>query len=94
MKRSLLNGSLLAFSSLIVFLAAEMLLRMSIFGFNGLSIERMNSTHPIGTSGLVQPSSHQEILWELKPNQDARRTGRRVPFGSLGSQSGGFGTGG
>jgi len=84
MKRSLLNGSLLASSSLIVFLVAEMLLRMLIFGSNSLSIERMNSTHPIGTSGLVQPSSHQEILWELKPNQDALFRFARIRTNSQG----------
>ncbi len=34
------------------------------------SIEKVNSVHPIGLSGLLQTSPHKDLIFELKPNQD------------------------
>jgi len=55
---------------LIVFLILEQGSRFYLFGFDSLSYSKMNSVHALGVSGLLKPSSHLEIIYELKPNLD------------------------
>ena len=67
-KRVLTNGLLLFFSTLLGLLLVEQVFRVYLFGSDSLSITKMNSVHEIGYSGLLKPSDHLEITYELKPN--------------------------
>lgn len=62
--------SLFVLILLIVFLILEQGSRFYLFGFDSFSYAKMNSVHPLGVSGLIKPSSHLEIIYELKPNID------------------------
>lgn len=70
-KKSLFYNLLLfVFSTMLSLLVLELLFRFFLFGNDSFSIEKMNSVHAIGVSGLIKPSFHHEIIYELKPNLD------------------------
>ena len=62
------NLCLLLGSSVLSLILLEVCYRFFLFGWSSLSIERMNSLHGIGVSGLIQASAYREIVFELKPN--------------------------
>ena len=78
MKKLLANTLLLLASSAVCFLLLEMSYRFYLLGWDMFSVEKVNSVHPIGLSGLLQPSPHRELLFELKPNQNTYF--KLVPF--------------
>lgn len=80
MDKERLSTGLLVFlsSSLITLLLVEMVYRFFIFGWDALYVEKMNSVHPLGVSGLIKPSAHPDIVYELKPN--LRSFFKLVPF--------------
>jgi hypothetical protein len=45
--------------------------RAYLYGFDSLSPRVIDSLHPLGKSGLVQPSRYRDLGFELKPNLDA-----------------------
>ena len=51
-------------------LVLEQTYRAYLFGGASFSIDRMNSIHGLGISGLIKPSNNSEIIYELKPNLD------------------------
>jgi hypothetical protein len=51
-------------------LVLEQAYRTYLFGGASFSIDRMNSIHYLGISGLIKPSNISEIIYELKPNLD------------------------
>lgn len=55
---------------LIAVLLIEFSYRVYLFGAAGLAIEKVNSLHEIGLSGLIQSSAYPEVIYELKPRQD------------------------
>jgi hypothetical protein len=55
---------------LVVLVLVELTYRVYLFGAAGLSIDKVNSFHEIGLSGLIQPSQYPEVIYELKPNLD------------------------
>ena len=59
----------LSFIIFIIFL--ELFARLFIFGFDGLSLSKINSTSQMGVSGLIKASASSEIVYELKPNLKA-----------------------
>ena len=63
-----INAALLLFSTIISFFCIEIALRYYLFGAGSLSPKKMNSTHPLGLSGLVKKSRYSEVVYELKPN--------------------------
>ena len=63
-----INVALFIFSTVISFLLIEFALRFYLFGTGSFSSKKMNSTHPLGLSGLVKRSSHPEVVYELKPH--------------------------
>lgn len=63
---------LLALSLLLCFFASELIFRWWSYGKDAWSYTQMKSVRHIGTSGLLQASSYQDILWELRPNLDTR----------------------
>jgi len=65
--RNLLTLAILA---LIAVILTELTYRVYLFGADGLTIERVNSFHSLGQSGLIQPSQYPEVIYELKPGQD------------------------
>ena len=67
-KRLLANGLLVLFSTALSLLVLEQSYRVYIFGSAGFSINKMNSLQNLGVSGLLKPSNHSEIIYELKPN--------------------------
>lgn len=67
-KELFLNILLLIFSILVSLLLLEQSYRFYLFGKASFSFDKMNSVHPLGLSGLIEPSSHSEIIFELKPN--------------------------
>jgi len=58
----------IAASATVVFLLLEISYRFYLFKWDGLSFTKMNSVHPIGSSGLLEPSRYSDIIFELKPN--------------------------
>ena len=70
MKRLLANSFLLIFSTMFSLLVLEQTYRAYLFGGASFSIDRMNSIHGLGISGLIKPSNNSEIIYELKPNLD------------------------
>ncbi len=56
--------------SVICFFILEFAYRCFLFGIDGLSIKKVNSTHSIGLSGMLKPSADPEVIYELKPNLD------------------------
>ena len=46
----------------------EIFYRFYLFGWDGLSIEKMNSLRHLGVSDLIQPAQYPEVVYELKPN--------------------------
>jgi len=67
-KRLLSNSLLLLFSTALSLLVLEQSYRVYLFGSDSFSINKMNSIHNLGVSGLIKPSNHSEIIYELKPN--------------------------
>lgn len=61
---------LLSASIIVAVLLLETVMRVYIFGAAGLSYTKMCSVHPLGRSGLIRASEHQDILFELKPGLD------------------------
>ena len=61
-----------------IFLALELTLRVYMFGWVGLSPNRVNSCVNIFRSGLVQPADNLEGWFELKPDQNTLFRG--APF--------------
>ncbi|HEX9725724.1 MAG TPA: SGNH/GDSL hydrolase family protein [Vicinamibacteria bacterium] len=78
MKKLLTNSLVLLASSALCLLLLEMSYRFYLFGWDMFSIGKVNSVHPIGLSGLLQPSPYQDLIFELKPNQDTYF--KLVPF--------------
>ena len=52
----------------VTLLTLEQAYRMYLFGWDSLSPAKMNSLHGFGVSGLVQPSPHDDLAFELRPN--------------------------
>ncbi len=67
-KRFLVNILLLLFSTVLSFLVLEQSYRLYLFKMDAFSFKKMNSMHDLGVSGLIKPSSHLEIIYELKQN--------------------------
>jgi hypothetical protein len=67
-KQLLANILVLFFTVLLTFLILEASFRLFLFGRDSFSVTKMNSVHHIGDAGLLQPSNHPEIAFELKPN--------------------------
>ncbi len=65
-------------SGLLSLAAAEVFSRLFLYGWAGLSPAMVDSTHPLGRSGMLQASPHRKILWELKPN--LKTVFKLVPF--------------
>jgi len=78
MKKLLTSLLLLLVTSAVCLFLLETSYRFYLFGGNMFSIEKLNSVHPIGLSGLLQPSPYQDLLFELKPNQNTYF--KLVPF--------------
>ncbi len=62
------NVALLLVSLAICLLLLELLYRFFLFGWSSLSVEKMNSLHGWGYSGMRQQSADLELVYELKPN--------------------------
>ena len=78
MKKFLANFLLLLVTSALCLLLLETAYRFYLFGWDMFFVEKVNSVHPIGLSGLLQPSPHKDLIFELKPNQDTYF--KLVPF--------------
>ena len=70
MKNLIANILVLIISATFTLLTIEQAYRFYLFDIASLSIEKMNSLHNMGESGLITPSLHNEIIFELKPNLD------------------------
>jgi hypothetical protein len=68
MKNLTTNFLLLLVSVVLSLLILEQSYRVYLFGVASFSIEKMNSLHPLGDSGLIKPSNNPEIVFELKPD--------------------------
>jgi hypothetical protein len=77
-KKNLGNLLLLVLSSVLGLLLMEIAYRFYLFGWDSFSIEKMNSVNALGLTGLLQPSSNSDLIWELKPNVDTYF--KLVPF--------------
>ena len=60
----------LVFSLLLSLFCAEISFRFYLFGRQALSFSKMNSVNGTGTAGIIQPSRHPEIVYELRPGLD------------------------
>jgi hypothetical protein len=78
MKSRFTNLVLLLVSSAFCLFLLEMAYRFYLFRWDMFSIEKLNSVHEIGVSGLLQPSPQRDVLFELKPNQNTYF--KLVPF--------------
>ena len=78
MKKLAANFLVLLVSSAVCLLLLELAYRFYIFRWDMLSIQKVNSVHAIGLSGLLQPSPHKDLIYELKPNQSTYF--KLVPF--------------
>jgi lysophospholipase L1-like esterase len=78
MKKQLGNFLVLLVSSVACLLLLETAYRFYLFRWDMFSIEKLNSVHPIGLSGLIQPSPFKDLIFELRPNQDTYF--KLVPF--------------
>jgi len=58
---------LVVLSIFLSLIMAEIGTRVYIFGAKAFSYKLVNSAHQLGGSGLIQPSSESEIIYELKP---------------------------
>ena len=67
-KSRLAKVLLLLASSLLAALFLEQAYRFTLFGRDALSMTKLNSLRAIGLSGLLKPSPHLEVMYELKPN--------------------------
>ena len=64
----LANGILLTGSLTLSVVCCELGYRLLLFGWDGLSIVKINSVRDIGVSGVLQAAEYPEIVYELKPN--------------------------
>ncbi len=71
-------------SSILCFCILETSSRVFFFGLDGLSYTRMNSTHPLGESGLIRESKYPEIVYELSPDLDTWFNRKRFRTNSAG----------
>ncbi len=78
MKKLLGNLIVLALSTLLGLILLETAYRFYLFGWDAFSIEKVNSVNALGLSGLLQPSSNPDLVFELKPNVDTYF--KLVPF--------------
>lgn len=78
MKRLLGNLIILGFSTVLGFILLESAYRFYLFGWDAFSIEKVNSVNALGLSGLLQPSSNPELVFELRPDVDTYF--KLVPF--------------
>jgi hypothetical protein len=69
-KAALIKISILLLSSILSFILLEVSYRYFIFGSDSLNYEKMSSVIPLGLSGLIEPSSDPEIVYQLKSNLD------------------------
>jgi lysophospholipase L1-like esterase len=69
-RRRIAKALLLAASTVLAVLLLELVMRVYLFGADGLSYAKMRSLHSLGRSGLIRASEHQDILYELEPNLD------------------------
>ena len=69
-KTRLIRLGLVLFVVFFVFFIAEMTFRFYLFGFNALSIAKVNSVQPATTEKLIQDSENRELLFEWKQNLD------------------------
>ncbi len=78
MKKLLGNLIVLALSTVLALIFLESAYRFYLFGADAFSIAKVNSVNPLGLSGLLQPSSNPDLVFELKPNVDTYF--KLVPF--------------
>ena len=78
MKKLLGNLIVLALSTFLGLILLETAYRFYLFGWDAFSIEKVNSVNALGLSGLLQPSSNPDLVFELKPNVDTYF--KLVPF--------------
>ena len=78
MKSLLGNLLVLALSTVLGLILLETAYRFYLFGWDAFSTEKVNSVNALGLSGLLQPSSNTDLVFELKPNVD--RYFKLVPF--------------
>jgi hypothetical protein len=71
MKKKSLDVLLFISACLFSLLIIELGARIYLFGAAAFSYDKMNSITGLGLSGLIQPSEHEDIVYELKSNQDA-----------------------
>lgn len=64
------NIAALLLSTVFSLIFLEVAYRVYLFGLDGLSIEKMNSIHDLGDSGLLKTSEYPEIAFELRPNMN------------------------
>jgi lysophospholipase L1-like esterase len=68
MKNLTANCLLALVSVALSVLLLEQSYRVYLFGGAAFSMEKMNSIHPFGDSGLLRPASNPAIVYELKPD--------------------------
>ncbi len=68
MKKFLGKLLVLALSTVLGLILLETAYRFYLFGWDAFSIEKVNSVNALGLSGLLQPSSNPDLVFELKPN--------------------------
>ena len=78
MKRLLGNLLVLILSTVVALFVLETAYRFYLFGGDAFSVEKVNSVNALGLSGLLQPSTNPELVFELKPNVDTYF--KLVPF--------------
>jgi hypothetical protein len=66
-RRILLVLGLLCLAAVLI----ELSYRFYLFGFDALSIEKVDSVTEIGRAGILQASADPDIVYELIPNQDS-----------------------
>lgn len=73
-----MEGGLLLVSIGLALLLLEVAWRFMVFGTDTFSFRMMDSLHPIGEAGLLQPSPDPGVVYELRPGVD--QLFKRVPF--------------
>ncbi len=70
-RRLAANLSVLLVSGVLSLLGLEASYRLYIFGWDALSVAKVNSVHNMGHSGLTQSSPYSEIIYEFRPNLES-----------------------
>ncbi len=63
--------SVLLVSGVLSLLGLEASYRLYLFGWDALSIAKVNSVNKLGPAGVIQPSPYSEIIYEFRPNLES-----------------------